>query len=131
MAVTPTPVFTQTPQHSSTAVATANTNLDGTGTIATGPTIGSNGARILTITIIAKETTSAGSIQIFVDLTGGANSWQLFDSHVVGAITVTAGTAPFRKAISYENFLLPAGAQIGFSTYVTDTFECHVDYGDF
>lgn len=133
MAVTATPIFTQTPKHAVTTLATANTDLSGATTtnIVAGFTAGANGSKLLSIVISGADAGSlAGMVNIWYDPAGGT-AWKLYDSHVVTAITPAAGTAPFRKEVFYETTLATAGATFAASTYVTDGLVVHWNYGDY
>lgn len=68
MAVTATPIFTQTPKHVAVAVSTANTNADGTtGTYATIITAGANGAKVERLTLSTQGTNTADKVRLFIN----------------------------------------------------------------
>lgn len=73
-------------------VATANTNRDGTGTLATVTTGTTDGVVIEKVTIKATGTTTAGIIRFFVSVDTGTNK-RLLTEIYVSAIT-PSGTVP-------------------------------------
>jgi hypothetical protein len=90
--------YVTTPKNSAAQVATANTNRDGTGTLATVYTAGTSGARIDSILIQATGTTTAGMIRFFESIDGGTTK------RLVGEVAVTAAT--------------PSGTVAAFSAYI-------------
>jgi hypothetical protein len=114
------PAFATTPRIGMGQVTTANTNRDGTGTIATILTGVAAGTRINEIVIEAVGTTTAGMVRLY--LHDGTNA-RLFDEFVVTAITAAASTAVYRAAKTYDNLVLPSSSwSIRASTHNTETF---------
>jgi len=58
--------YASVPKYGIGQVSTANTNRDGTGTLATVFTAGTNGSRIDAINLKAVGTTTAGMIRLFI-----------------------------------------------------------------
>lgn len=92
MAVTATPIFGQTPREASVAISTANTNRDGTGTVGTCFTAGTNGSVIERIDITAAGTTTAGVVRLFVH---NGSTYFLWKEILVDAITPSTSIATF------------------------------------
>lgn len=98
------PQFAVTPRITSVNVSTANTNRDGTGTVATLITGVSTGTRISEIVVKAKVTTTAGMIRLF--LHDGTNFW-FFDEISIAAATVSNSVQSSRVSTRYDNLILP------------------------
>lgn len=98
------PSFAATPRVASVNISTANTNRDGTGTVATLITGASTGTRIAELVVKAKVTTTAGMVRVF--LHDGTNFW-FFDEISVAAATVSASVQTTRVSIRYDNLILP------------------------
>jgi len=114
------PSFAITPRIGMGQVTTANTNRDGSGTIATILTGVAAGTRINEIVIEATVTTTAGMVRLY--LHDGTNA-RLFDEFVVTAITPGASTAVYRASKTYDNLVLPSASwSIRASTHNTETF---------
>jgi hypothetical protein len=114
------PAFAATPRIGMGQVTAANTNRDGTGTIATILTGVAAGTRINEIVIEATATTTAGMVRLY--LHDGTNA-RLFDEFVVVAITPAAATAAFRATKTYDNLVLASASwSIRASTHNTETF---------
>ena len=101
------PAFAVTPRIASVNVATANTNRDGTGTVATLITGASTGTRIAEIVIKARVTTTAGQVRVF--LHDGTN-FVFFDEIAVAAATVSASVQGTRVSTTYNNLVLPSAS---------------------
>lgn len=98
------PQFAATPRIASVNVSTANTNRDGTGTIATLITGVSTGTRIFEVVVKARVTTTAGMIRLF--LHDGTNFW-FFDEIPIAAATVSGTVQSTRVSTRYDNLVLP------------------------
>lgn len=115
------PQFAATPRIASVNVSAANTNRDGTGTVATLITGASTGTRISEIVVKAKVTTTAGMIRLF--LHDGTNFW-FFDEVSVAAATVSASTQSTRVSVIYNNLILPnASWSIRVSTHNAESID--------
>lgn len=109
------PVFAVTPRIGIGQVSVANTAYDGTGTLATIITGGTNGTKISEIVIEATATTTAGRVRLF--LFDGTNT-RLFDEIAVSAATVSATVSAARVSTLYQNLTLPNSSwQIRASTH--------------
>ena len=101
------PAFAVTPRIASVNVATANTNRDGTGTVATLMTGASTGTRIAEIVIKARVTTTAGQVRVF--LHDGTNFF-FFDEIAVAAATPSNSVQSTRVSTTYNNLVLPSAS---------------------
>lgn len=114
------PQFAATPRIGSGQATAANTNRDGTGTLANIITGVAAGTKIQEVVIQATGTTTAGMVRLY--LFDGTNN-RLFDEFVVSAIAVGASTAAFRTSKSYDNLTLPSASWIlKASTHNAETF---------
>jgi hypothetical protein len=110
-------------------VSTANTNRNGTGTIATVFTAGSNGSRIDDIYITATGTTTAGVVRLF--LNDGSNTY-LFEEILVTAITPSTTVSVFQAVLLNQAIVLANGWSLRASTNNAETFNIQVTRaGDF
>lgn len=115
------PIFGLTPVIGMVSIATANTGLDGTGTLGTLLTGATNGTRVDFIVVKATVTTTNGMIRMFID-DGGGNIY-LWDELDVSAITPSATVKSFRGVIQC-GFQLPNGYIIKMGTQNAETFRC-------
>lgn len=117
------PVFARAPVIDMATVSTANTNLDGSGTIVAVATGTAEGVRIELIEIKAIETTTAGMIRLFLSEDGGS-TWELWKEVPVTAITIAANTAAFSaEEVPTEPLELPStNHQLGASTHNAEEF---------
>lgn len=126
------PAFAATPRCAVGQVATANTNRDGTGTVATIFTAGASGSRIERVRIVAAVATTAGVVRLFIH--DGTN-FRLFDEVLVSAITPSTSVAVFEADVDFSSasgvLLLPTGYSIRASTHNAETFNVFVIGGDF
>lgn len=121
--------YAATPKTAVAQVSTANTARDGTGTLATVFTAGTNGSRIDDITIVATGTTTAGMIRLF--LHDGTNA-RLWREVAVSAITPSATVSPFSSALGSLALVLQTGWSLRASTEKAETFNILVTRaGDF
>jgi hypothetical protein len=94
------PIFALTPNLGSLAgarISTANTNRDGTGTLGTVCTGGTNGTRVSRVTVKGTVTTTAGMVRLFIS--DGTNT-RLWKEIPVAAITASASVAAFEYILS-------------------------------
>ena len=101
------PVFAVTPRLSSVNVATANTNRDGTGTVATLITGAATGTRIAEIVVQARVTTTAGMVRVFLY---DGSSYRFLDEYSIAAATVSASVKATRVSTTYNNLILPSAS---------------------
>ena len=111
-------------------VTTANTNRNGTGTIATIFTGGTNGSRIDDISIVATGTTTAGVVRLF--LNDGTTSY-LWQEILVTAITPSTTVQVFSFALLNQALILASSSwSLRASTNNSETFNILVTRaGDF
>lgn len=126
--------YASTPKCGVGQVSVANTNRDGTGTIATVFSAGANGSRIDAIDIKAVSTTTAGMIRLF--LHDGTNTRLLTEVPVVAA--APSGALPTWEAQLNVNtmtqvlpLVLPTGYSLRASTHNAETFNVIALGGDF
>lgn len=114
------PAFATTPRIGIGQVSTANTNRDGTGTIATIITGVAAGTRINEIVVEATTTTTAGMVRLY--LNDGTNT-RLFDEFVIPAITASGSAQAYRAVKTYDNLVLPSASwSLRASTNNAETF---------
>jgi hypothetical protein len=102
-------------------VSTANTNLDGTGTLVTVLTAASSGTNIQSITIKGIVNTTAGMVRLF--LYDGTNN-RLFMEVPVGAVTKSGTAQAFATRVLFNgnDFALKSGWVLKASTEKGETF---------
>ena len=129
-----TPQYAATPKCSIGQVSVANTNRDGTGTLATVFSTGTNGSRIDAIDIKAVGTTTTGMIRLFIH--DGTSTYLLTEVPVV-AVT-PSGTMPSWETQFNTNtmsqglpLVLPAGYSLRAATNNAETFNIIAQGGDF
>lgn len=116
------PAFAVTPRMASVNIATANTNRDGTGTVATLITGAATGTRIAEIVVKAKVTTTVGQVRVF--LVENGTTFYLFDEIAVSAATVSASVQGIRVSTTYNNLVLPnASWSIRVSTHNAESMD--------
>lgn len=100
----------------------ANTNRDGTGTIATLLTARAPGTRVERIMAKAAGTTTAGMLRIYLKLASG-DAWRLLAEIAVSAVTPSASLAAWSGEWAPTNGLsLADGNMLGVSTHNAETF---------
>lgn len=110
-------------------VSTANTNRDGTGTIATIFTAGSSGSRIDDIYIVATGTTTANVVRLFVHDGTNARLWREI---LVPAITPSVTVSVFNAALLSQGLILASSWSLRASTNNAETYNILVTRaGDF
>ena len=87
------------------AVTAANTNRDGTGTIATVATGSAAGFKINQVVTQPIVTTTAGMIRLYISSDGGT-TWNLYDEIPVAAVTVSASVPAARNEVNYTSLVL-------------------------
>lgn len=121
--------YAATPRAALGQVSTANTNRDGTGTLATIFTAGSTGSRVDDIVIVATGTTTAGMVRLFLHDGTNARLWQEVS---VSAVTPSGTVAAWTQTLSNLALVLPSGWSLRASTHNAETFNIIVDRaGDF
>jgi hypothetical protein len=122
--------YAATPRTAVGQVTTANTNRNGTGTIATIFTGGSSGSRIDDISIVATGTTTAGVVRLF--LNDGTTSY-LLQEILVTAITPSTTVQVFSFQLLNQAIILASSSwSLRASTNNSETFNILVTRaGDF
>lgn len=105
-----------TAYNAATTVSTANSNLDGTGTLGTPLiSVGAKGTILQSITIKAKVNTTAGMIRIYIN--DGASTTKLLTEVPVSAVTKSATAQSFYHKIRFpDGFALKSAWQLRAST---------------
>jgi hypothetical protein len=129
------PIFGLTPNLGALATArisTANTNRDGTGTLGTVLTGGTNGSRVDRIVITATATTTAGMVRLFIS--DGTNI-RLWKEIAVSAITPSGTVAAFTSTISSPDsnplLVLPVNYVLKAGTNNAESFDVIAHGADF
>lgn len=123
-----TPSYAASPLMQVAQISTANTARDGTGTIATVVTAGTNGCRIEEVVITATGTTTAGVVRLFIN--DGTNT-RLLAEVPITAITVGASTPGFTARLTFANLVLESGDSLRASTHNAETFNVFAFGGSF
>lgn len=123
------PIFTATPRCAVGQIGTANTNRDGTGTVGTICSAGTNGSRIDYIEVQATGTTTAGVVRLFIhDNTNFRLLTEIMISAITPSTTVAAAHYTYTPAFP---IILPANYSIRASTHNAETFNIFCWGGDF
>lgn len=114
--------FAAAPRIGAATIATANTNRDGTGTLGTVMTAGTNGTRIERVRVQAIGTTTAGTVRLF--LHDGTNFHALQELSIA-AVTVSATVLAASAEATFGDvrpIVLPSGWSIRASTHNAESF---------
>ena len=131
MAANNSPIFPLTPQTVPVAVATANTGRDGSGTIATIYTPGTNGGLLRWIRLQASVTTTAGVFRIFQRASAGG-TWFLIAEILMTAITPSTTIQAWSyNWIPPEPMVLANGCLIGGAVHNAESVNATPFAGDF
>ena len=121
--------YASTVQNAQAQISTANTNRNGTGTIATVMTGATNGTRIDDISIVATGTTTAGVVRLFISDGTNVRLWQEI---LVSAITPSTTVQVWSYTLLNQALLLESGWSLQASTNNAETFNVIVTRaGDF
>jgi hypothetical protein len=113
------PSFIATPVVASVSVATANTAIDGSGTITTLVTGAATGTRVLEINAQCAATSAAALVNVFVSVDSGT-TWRLFDQISITAATVSTTVKANRNSATYANLVLKDATQrLGVTTTIS------------
>lgn len=125
-----TPVFASTPRCAIGQVSAANTNRDGTGTIATIATAGASGTRFDQIHIKAQATSTAGMVRLYIHDGTNARLWKEIP---VTAVTASASAPAWaaKLLLTHDPLILPSGYSLRGSTHNAETFNIEALGGDF
>lgn len=126
------PIFTGTPKAVAKLVSAANTNRDGTGTIVDIWSGGSSGSRIERVKIIARGTTTAGVIRLYLH---DGTTYFLIEEILVTAITPSTSIAVWSQDRSFADaggcLIIPNGYKLAASTHNGENFNVQAFGGDF
>jgi hypothetical protein len=122
-----TPQFASSPRLGIATISTANTNLNGSGTLVNVVVAGSSGTKINEVTIQAAGTVTSGMVRLFV-FDGTTN--YLFDEFTIPATIPSSSVAAYRTYKNYDNFVLPSGNTLRASTANSETFNVMAWGGD-
>ncbi len=116
----------------SAVISTANSNLDGTGTLGTILSAGSSGSgwkgcRIEGITIKALQTTTTGMVRLYIY--DGTNT-RLIKEVFIPSVTRSATETSFETQLSLGNFQLQASYVLKASTQNAESFAITVEGND-
>lgn len=112
------PAFASVPRVGATTVATANTERDGTGTVATVITAGSNGTQIREVDLKALGTTAAANVVLFVY---DGTTYTPLTEVAVTAITASTTTQSYSSSVRWDNLFIPSGWSIVASVTVAQS----------
>lgn len=116
-----TPQFINTARIAMANTATANTAIDGTGTITEVIQGVTGGTRVLELVVKLAATSSAGLVNLFLTTDSGT-TWRHFDSIAVSAATVSTTVASNRTSRTYTNLLLASSShRVGFTTTIAQS----------
>jgi hypothetical protein len=129
MAANTTPIFIATPKHPTVRISTANTARDGTGTLGTLFTAGSNGAFFRGFRWQAEVTTTAGTLRLFIQEVGAGNNEMLYETAVT-ALTAS-GTVPANSGEWYPTggITISATSIVKVATNNAEAFSCWLEGG--
>lgn len=114
------PQYAAIPKIGATAISTANTARDGSGTIGTVFSAGASGSRVERVVIKATASTTAGIVRIFLH---DGSSARLISEVPVQAITVSANVPSFETEVIFEDgMVLPTGYSLRASTHNAENF---------
>lgn len=129
MATNKKPIFVGTPRTWQVQISTANTALDGTGTLGALVTGATEGTRINKLEVKAAVTTTAGMIRFFIDDTVSVRLWQEVS---VDALTPSATVQSFSgEIIPDEPFILQSGWILKVSTHNAEAFNVFAHGGTY
>lgn len=121
------PRFIEQPRTWMSLISTANTNLDGTGTIVDVIPVSTMGILVELIRVQAIVTTTAGMVRLF--LHDGSN-WRLYDELPVNARTPSASVAAFEGEIIPSKPLVIAPTwKLGAAPHNAESFIVHATGG--
>lgn len=115
MSLNKDPIFAGAPKLASVTVVTANTALDGTGTLSTILTAGADGALVTSLKALTRATLgAANALRLFVSTDAGVTKG-LIDERLMAAYTVAATSAQtpvtfINRSNPDDAMRLPAGA---------------------
>ena len=115
------PAFIETPCAAAVNVATANTAIDGTGTITELIAGAASGTRVLEVTAKCAATSAAALVNVFLSTDSGS-TWKLIDTIAVSAVTVSNTVPSHKGTILFQNLILPSSAyRLGVTTTISQS----------
>lgn len=124
------PNFISNAQLTGVSLSSANTAIDGTGTITTLVSGVAAGTRVLEIATQCSATSAAALVNIFYSSDGGI-TWRLFDQITISAATVSNTVKGNRNFTTYLNLVLPnANARLGVTTTIAQATQVFALCGD-
>lgn len=135
MTLSTIPVFEQEPKAISIPVSAANTNLDGTGTIVTLLTAGSDGSVVKGLRAWAVATSTGARLNLWLSIDAGV-TWKLLDAELMSAYTKANTTVQtpvvfVDRTDPDDEILLPANAVLGVTTMVAEAVVFQAEWRDF
>ena len=123
--------YASTPRYAIAECSVANANFDGTGTIVTLFTAGSNGSRVDDIGWAAQGNTTAGCLKFFSRESSLVN-WKFVFCLGVDARSVSATSFPWQGGVRNANWIMEPGNQLGIAPHNGESFIVHItNAGDF
>ena len=132
MTVNTSPIFTLTPVIGMVSISTANTARDGSGTLGSVVTGGTNGTRISKITVQATATVTDGMIRLYIF--DGASATKLWKEISVAATVPSATVAAFSYMLSLAGesaLVLPSGYILKAAPHNAEAFNVIVEGGNY
>lgn len=122
------PSFISAPRIGVASLSTANTAIDGTGTITDLITGVAAGTRILEIDAQCSATSAAALVNLFL---WNGTAWTLFDQISITAATVSNTVKANRNFTAYTNLVLPdATWKVGCTTTISQATRVYALGGD-
>ena len=133
MAFTNMPAFPQTFRSTTVTISTANTALDGSGTITEAFTANANGALVTHVQFIAYPTCVASAIRLFV---WNGTTWNYTDAGAIAAHTVANTTASpittiIPRTLPDDALKIPANGKLGFTNAVATPLRIYIEWIDY
>lgn len=125
-----TPAFASTIKRATAQPATQDTALDNPVTAQlTLLTAGTAGSKVFEIVVIARATTAAAVVRIFIG--ASSTTGKLYDEFLVSAVTSGNTAVAYRMSRTYENFLVGASELVIVTTSITQNMNVLAAYADF
>jgi len=139
MALTYKPPFTQLPKIAALVLVAANTARDGSGSIGTVATIGTDGGFVKRVSFIASPATAgagAAKVALLWYSTDGGTTWRLFRELAVATATNSTTAIGQISIFSFpDGWVLPASALVGATITVrgsaVDDTTVTIEYSDY
>jgi hypothetical protein len=128
------PIFTSVPVIGVGPLTTANTNRDGTGSVASVITGAEFGTRINSIEVKASVTTTAGMVRLFIVDDAETPNFYLWYEIAITAVTVSATVGGFRYSLLLPGesaLILPYGWSLKASTEKSEAMKVFARGGNF